>query len=104
MRRFQQWLKLGRRLPLMTGPCGLDAVFAPLCRVYGETSLLQFLAPFRIKREQDSQKDSSNRWVDCTRESALRFVASAAFWIVDRNIYALGCFVLRRLCEENPPA
>jgi hypothetical protein len=103
MRRSQQLLKPGR-LVLMTGPCDLDAVFASLCRVYGETRLLQLIAPSRIEGEQDWQKDSSNRWVDCTRESALRIEASAEFWVNDGNIYALGCFVLRRPCEAPPPA
>jgi SAM-dependent methyltransferase len=102
MRRFQQLLKPGGLL-LMTAPCGHDAVFAPLCRVYGETRLPQLLAPFRIEREQYWQKDSSNRWIDCSRASALRFEASAGSWEANRNIYALGCFVLRRPCEENRP-
>jgi SAM-dependent methyltransferase len=95
MRRFQQLLKPGGLL-LMTAPCGRDAIFAPLCRVYGETRLPQLLAPFRIEKEQYWQKDPSNHWVDCSRESALQFEASAGSWDANRNIYALGCFVLRR--------
>jgi SAM-dependent methyltransferase len=100
MHRFHELLKPGGLL-LMTAPCGRDAVFAPLCRVYGEARLPQLLAPFRIEKEQYWQKDSSNHWVDCSRESALRFEASAGSWDASRNIYALGCFVLRRPGEEK---
>jgi SAM-dependent methyltransferase len=102
MLRFHELLKPGGLL-LMTAPCGRDAIFAPLCRVYGETRLPQLLAPFRVEREQYWQKDSSNRWVDCSRESALRFEASVGSWDAGRNIYALSCFVLRRPWEEKGP-
>jgi SAM-dependent methyltransferase len=103
MLRFHELLKPGGLL-LMTAPCGRDAVFAPICRVYGEIRLPQLLAPFQVEREQYWQKDPNNRWVDCTRESALRFEASAdSCWDAGRNIYALGCFVLRRLWEGKGP-
>jgi hypothetical protein len=81
---------------LLTVPVGQDAVFAPLCRVYGRERLPRLLAGFAMEREMFWVKDAENRWVQCDRETALSFEASAGSWDPLRNVYALGCFVLRK--------
>jgi SAM-dependent methyltransferase len=81
---------------LLTVPVGQDAVFAPLCRVYGKERLPRLLSGFVLEREMFWVKDAENRWVQCDEETALSFEASAGSWDPLRNVYALGCFVLRK--------
>jgi len=83
-------------LMLLTVPVGQDAVFAPLCRVYGRERLPRLLSGFVVEREMFWVKDAENRWVQCDRETALSFEPSAGSWDPLRNVYALGCFVLRK--------
>jgi SAM-dependent methyltransferase len=81
---------------LLTIPVGQDAVFAPLCRVYGRERLPRLLDGYIVEKEAFWVKDDENRWVLCDRETALSFKASAGSWDAMQNVYALGCFVLRR--------
>lgn len=81
---------------LLTIPIGQDAVFAPLCRIYGAQRLPQLLAGYAVEKENYWVKDSQNRWVLCSKESALNFKADAGSRDPLRNVYALGCFVLRK--------
>lgn len=81
---------------LLTVPVGQDAIFAPLCRVYGKERLPRLLSGFVLEREMFWVKDAENRWVQCDGETALSFEASAGSWDPLRNVYALGCFVLRK--------
>ena len=80
---------------LLTIPVGRDAVFPPLCRVYGEERLPRLLAGYDIEKEAFWVKDSQNRWQPADRQSALAFEAAAGSWTSLRNVYALGLFVLR---------
>lgn len=81
---------------LLTIPAGQDAVFMPLCRVYGTQRLPRLLEGFTIEKEIFWAKDSQNQWVNCGRDKALSFKASAGSWNPLENVYAIGCFVLRR--------
>jgi SAM-dependent methyltransferase len=82
-------------LMLLTIPLGRDAVFAPLCRVYGQERLPLLLKGYAVQAEVYWVKDPSNRWVPSDRETAMCFEASAGSWDPLQNVYALGCFVLR---------
>ncbi len=82
---------------LLTIPIGQDAVFAPLCRVYGAQRLPQLLEGYQVEKQVFWVKDThQNQWVLCDRDTALNFKASAGSWDPLQNVYALGCFVLRR--------
>jgi hypothetical protein len=95
MGRLRTIMKVGGTM-LMTIPVGQDAVFAPLCRVYGERRLPALLDGFTIKEEEYWVKERDNRWQTASRRTALAFRADAGSWTPLRNIYALGLFVLRR--------
>ncbi len=65
---------------LLTIPVGQDAVFAPLCRVYGAQRLPQLLSGYRVEKDVFWMKDTENRWVLCDSDTALNFKASAGSW------------------------
>lgn len=94
MRRLRQRMKPGA-LMLLTIPVGKDAVFAPLCRVYGEQRLGTLLEGYVIENEEYWIKDPHNRWICAERETALRIETYAGTWNPLRNYYGLGCFVLK---------
>ena len=95
MARLRDLMKPGG-IMLLTIPMGQDAVFAPICRVYGKERLPRLLDGYAVEKEVFRVKDEENRWVPCDRETALNFEASAGSWDPLQNVYALGCFVLRR--------
>jgi SAM-dependent methyltransferase len=95
MARLHGLMKPGGRM-LLTVPAGRDAVFAPMCRVYGRERLPQLLDGFAIEREAYWVKDDNNRWTDAHRDAALDYPASAGDPDPLRNCYALAGFVLRR--------
>ena len=101
MARLGQLMKPGGRM-LLTIPVGQDAIFAPLCRVYGDERLPRLLHGYAIEAETFWMKDDQNRWNVCDRNSALKFKASAGSWDAMQNVYALGCFVLRPSDQEGP--
>ena len=80
---------------LLTIPVGQDAVFAPLSRVYGAKRLPGLLEGYTIEKEAFWVKDNQNRWQLSERGNAINFRASAGSWNPLKNIYALGCFVLK---------
>jgi SAM-dependent methyltransferase len=94
MARLRGLMKPGGTM-LLTLPVGQDGVFPPLCRVYGEQRLPRLLAGFRVEREAFWIKDAANRWVQTDSARALAERASAGSHDPLRNLYALGCFVLR---------
>lgn len=79
---------------LLTIPVGQDAVFAPLCRVYGARRLPRLLKGYKVEKEVFWVKDIQNRWVLAERKTALNFKAKAGSWNPLKNVYALGCFNL----------
>lgn len=80
---------------MLTIPIGQDAVFAPLCRVYGEQRLPLLLDGYDVVHEEFWVKNNENRWVLCDKATALRFQSDCRSWDPLRNVYALGCFALR---------
>jgi glycosyltransferase involved in cell wall biosynthesis len=95
MARLREIMKPGAVM-LLTIPVGQDAAFPPITRVYGKVRLPKLLEGYRVEEEEFWVKDRQNRWIACNRETALGFKASAGSRSPLRNIYALGCFVLRR--------
>lgn len=95
MRRLRDLMKPGARM-LLTIPCGRDAVFAPLHRVYGGKRLPLLLDGYFVEHQVFWVKEPDNRWVSCELERALSFHASADFNKPARCSYALGCFVLSK--------
>lgn len=95
MARLKQLMK-PRGIMLLIMPVGKDALFAPLTRVYGKRRLPRLLEGYAVEKESFWVKDQENRWVLCDRETALNFEASAGSWDALQNVYALGCFVLRK--------
>ena len=86
---------------LLTIPVGRDAVFEPLCRVYGSERLPRLLQGFSVVQEAYWVKDGGNRWTLQDRAAALTFSADVRSWSALRNVYALGLFVLRRSAQET---
>ena len=95
MARVRELMKPGG-IMLLTIPVGQDAVFPPMCRVYGKERLPRLLDGYIVEKEALWVKDQENRWAQCDRERALIFEASASSLDPLQNIYALGCFVLRK--------
>jgi SAM-dependent methyltransferase len=93
MGRMRSVLKAGGRM-LLTIPCGRDAVFAPLHRVYGAERLPRLLDGFEVAKQVYWCKGAQNRWAMVQHEEALDFTATADYHQVIRCRYALGCFVL----------
>jgi hypothetical protein len=86
----------GVGIMLLTIPVGLDQVFTPLCRVYENRRLPLRLAGYSIVKEEYWQKKNSNLWSPWYRAEALQFQASAGSWDYLQNIFALGCFILKK--------
>jgi hypothetical protein len=81
---------------LLTVPVGKDQVFDPLCRVYGGKRLPLLLRGFSIVKQEYWWKKDSNVWERCSKTKALAYPARAGSWNYLENIYALGCFVLKK--------
>lgn len=81
---------------LLTIPVGVDAVFAPITRIYGSARLPRLIDGFEIVEEVYWVKDSHNRWVLADKTMAMSSRASAGSWDPMKNVYALGCHMLRR--------
>jgi SAM-dependent methyltransferase len=81
---------------LLTIPVGKDAVFAPLCRVYGEQRLPQLFSGYSVIYEEFWMKRRGNWWEPVEKAEAMAFKAYAGSWNPLKNIYALGCFILRK--------
>ncbi|OHB70915.1 MAG: hypothetical protein A2W17_04020 [Planctomycetes bacterium RBG_16_41_13] len=99
MSKLRDLMKPGG-IMLLTIPVGRDAVYDPLHRVYGMKRLFHLLDGYAIEKEAFWIKDRENRWVICNKETALNFKTSAGSWNPLQNIYALGCFVLRKKNKE----
>lgn len=93
MQRLARFLKKNGTM-LLTIPVGRDAVFAPMCRVYGEIRLKPLLAAYDVRREQYWIKNDSNKWEICDKQAALDYQALASSSDPAQCTYALGCFVL----------
>jgi SAM-dependent methyltransferase len=81
---------------VMTVPVGLDKVYPPLHRVYGEERLPRLIEGFTIEREAYWIKDEANCWTPVPRAEALAFPTDAGSMNALENVYGLGGFVLKR--------
>jgi hypothetical protein len=90
-----QSMKRGGKM-LMTLPIGLDRVFQPLCRIYGEQRLPLLLQGSTVLKQEFWMKDDANRRILSSRDAALQSTPSASAWDYRQNFHALGCFVLRK--------
>jgi glycosyltransferase involved in cell wall biosynthesis len=81
---------------LLTIPVGKDAVFHPFHRIYGMERLPLLLKGYKVEKEAFWVKNGNNRWVLSSREKALNFEASAGSCDALQDVYALGCFSLKR--------
>ncbi|HXA41747.1 MAG TPA: DUF268 domain-containing protein [Candidatus Solibacter sp.] len=99
MRRLGDLMKPGATM-LLTVPLGRDAIFPPMCRVYGAARLPKLLGDFAVEADSYWSKNSANRWVQVTREEGLNFEAHAGSPRAMENIYAIGCFVLRKRADS----
>lgn len=88
MKRLLELLRPGGRM-LLTIPVGVDEVFFPLHRIYGEQRLPLLLDGWRIKRSEFWAKDNANRWVCVDRAAATGRRAVA-------HCYSLGLFALEK--------
>lgn len=95
MAQLRELMKPGGMM-LLTIPIGQDAVFLPMCRIYGTERLPRVLEGYVVEKEAFWVKDDQNRWIPAKKETALSFKAVVGSWNPLRNVYALGCFVLRR--------
>jgi hypothetical protein len=72
-----------------------------MCRVYGKQRLPLLVDGYSMVKELYWVKDEQNRWVQSRKKEALDFEALAGSDDPLRNVYALGCFVLRRRPGER---
>ncbi len=96
MDRLRHAMKPGGMM-LLTTPVGRDALFAPLCRVYGAQRLPRLLEGYQLDEQTYWAKDEHNRWINTERDIALRVEASVSSQNPLQNRYALGCFLLRNV-------
>lgn len=92
---LRRWMKPDAVM-LLTIPMGQDAVFVPIHRVYGCKRLPKLLEGYRIEKEEFWVKNKGNRWIQSSKDQALDFKSSTKSENPFQNIYALGCFVLKR--------
>jgi SAM-dependent methyltransferase len=95
MARMRTAMKTDGRM-FLTTPIGLDVVFAPDFRVYGEKRLPRLLSGFTVEKESYWKKDQADRWVPCERAEALSSPPSADLVQPFYSVFCLGCFVLRK--------
>lgn len=88
MARLRELMKPGGGVMLLTIPVGQDAIFPPLHRVYGEKRLPKLLEGYVVKKKEYWVKDEKNCWVSVEESVALSRMPR-------KDLYGLGCFVLR---------
>ncbi|MGA9390314.1 MAG: DUF268 domain-containing protein [Candidatus Sulfotelmatobacter sp.] len=96
MKKLYYLMKPGG-IQLLTIPLGRDTVFQPWHRVYGEKRLPMLLNGYDVVHQEFWRKDRDQLWKTCEMDEAMKFNAA---WDDKRRIYALGCFVLRRLTKD----
>lgn len=95
MKRLRELLKPEGTM-LLTIPVGLDAIFRPMTRIYGVVRLPKLLEGYQVLKEEYWIKNEENKWELSGREIALQFSAKAGSSDPLKNIYGLGCFVLKK--------
>ena len=74
---------------ILTIPVGLDSIYPPFHRIYGDERLPQLLSGY-IVLQQEFWAKQTTRWRECTAERALSTEGSTHY-------YSLGLFVLAPL-------
>ena len=75
---------------VMTIPVGIDGVYLPNHRVYGQNRLPKLIDGFEIRTERYFEKTESKRfWAETTKDQALSTPSSISF-------YTIGLFVLEK--------
>jgi SAM-dependent methyltransferase len=87
MEKLARLLKPGGDM-VLTIPVGLDAVIAPLHRIYGEKRLPLLLAHWQILKESYWAQLTDTRYEQVTREQALADPGSETYWAL--GLYVLG--------------
>jgi SAM-dependent methyltransferase len=77
---------------ILTIPVGVDGVYLPWHRVYGNERLAQLLQGYKVLKSRYFVKSGWDKWCESSQEIALSFTGSA-------SQYALGHFILGR--DEN---
>lgn len=95
-------MKPGGRM-LLTVPVGRDAVFRPMCRVYGAERLPRLLEGFTRVHEEYWTKREGNAWVPCDAAEALASETHAGADDPMQNFYCLGLLVLDRPGGDPAP-
>lgn len=72
---------------ILTIPVGVDAVYPPLHRIYGEERLPRLLEHWQVREERYWAKPTDDRFEPVTRDQALSETGSSSY-------YALGLFVV----------
>lgn len=88
MQKVRNILKSGG-ICILTVPVGLDGVYSPWHRVYGQKRLPRLLQGFSVIKSRYFVKRPRAYWYQTTANEALNCPSSASF-------YALGQFVLKR--------
>ena len=88
MKRLRQALK-PQGVMLLTLPVGLDAIFAPVHRIYGAERLQKLLEGYKVEEDLYWVKNMENEWIPCSKDCALFEKGSTHY-------YALGCMTLTR--------
>jgi SAM-dependent methyltransferase len=74
---------------LLTIPVGLDKVFVPLHRIYGENRLPRLFQGWEVLKKEYWIKDTDNRWIMADESAALNKEPL-------EYCYGLGLFVLKK--------
>jgi hypothetical protein len=77
---------------ILTIPVGVDAIFIPFHRIYGETRLSKLLWGWRIKEECYWLKRPNDAWESVSRSEALAFTGN-------ERVYGIGCFEIMKELE-----
>jgi SAM-dependent methyltransferase len=77
---------------ILTIPVGLDGVYSPWHRIYGNERLPKLLQGFRELKSRYFVKETWDKWNESSKELALSFAGNA-------SRYALGQFVLSKVVD-----
>lgn len=88
MKRLSKLLAPDGRM-ILTIPVGIDAIFQPFHRIYGEERLPKLLADFCIIQEEFWAKEVSGLWNKSNKKTALSTKGAADY-------YAIGLYLLKK--------
>ena len=74
---------------IVTIPVGIDDVYYPNHRIYGEARLPKLLLGYEVKKKEFWRKNEKNRWVEVAEEVALNVKGSNSYYAM--GLYELIC-------------